>query len=130
MSAINSLKCPRCGWDFCVPKDVNTRIMNMVNRKPTNVMRLLKLLSKTIKRELPSENDNNEFYYFLKAIDNIENRITVWAITKYLEDGLIHKGYGLAYLRGMIRNKSTHKKTLTKKEKKMLGTAPPIREAR
>ena len=128
--AISSLKCPRCGFDFCLPKDVNTRIMDMVNKKSSRVMRIYKLLAKTIKKELPSENDNHEFYYFLKAIDNVEDRIIVWAITKYLEDGLVHKGFGLAYIRGMVRNKNTHKKTLTKKEKKMLGTAPPVREAR
>ena len=128
--AISSLKCPRCGFDFCLPKDVNTRIMDMVNKKSSRVMRIYKLLAKTIKKELPSENDNHEFYYFLKAIDNVEDRIIVWAITKYLEDGLVHKGFGLAYIRGMVRNKNTHKKALTKKEKKMLGTAPPVREAR
>jgi len=128
--AITSLKCPRCGWDFCLPKDVNTRIMDMVNRKPARIRRMYKLLVRTIKKELPSENDNHEFYYFLKAIDQTDDRIIAWAINKYLEDGLIHKGYGLAYLRGIIRNKSTHKKTLTKKEKKMLGTAPPLREAK
>ena len=128
--AISSLKCPRCGFDFCLPKDVNTRIMDMVNKKSSRVMRIYKLLAKTIKKELPSENDNHEFYYFLKAIDNVEDRIIVWAITKYLEDGLVHKGFGLAYIRGMVRNKNIHKKTLTKKEKKMLGTAPPVREAR
>ena len=128
--AISSLKCPRCGFDFCLPKDVNTRIMDMVNKKSSRVMRIYKLLAKTIKKELPSENDNHEFYYFLKAIDNVEDRIIVWAITKYLEDGLVHKGFGLAYIRGMVRNKNTHKKTLTKKEKKMLGTAPPVGEAR
>ena len=128
--AITSLKCPKCGFDFCLPKDVNTRIMDMVNKKSSRVMRMYKLLVRTIKKELPSENDNSEFYYFLKATNEVDDRTVVWAINKYLEDGLVHKGYGLAYLRGIIRNKSTHKKTLTKKQKKILGTAPPLREAK
>ena len=126
---LNSLKCPKCGFDYLLPRDVNTRIMDMVNKKSDSLRRLYKLLSKTIKKELPSDNDNQEFYYFLKALNDMDERIIVWGINKYLQDGLIHKGFGLAYLRGIIRNKSIHKNTLTKKEKKMLGSSPPIKEA-
>tara|TARA_Y100000310_G_C20661664_1_gene805140 strand:- start:1532 stop:1927 length:396 start_codon:yes stop_codon:yes gene_type:complete len=125
---ISSLKCPKCGFDFLLPSNINKKIFDMMATKGKRLRRLYKLLSKTIKKELPSENDRTEFYYFLKAIDDTNERIIIWGINKYLEDNLIHKGYGLAYLRGIIRNKAQNSDILRIKEKKRLGTSPPIKE--
>lgn len=127
-STISSLKCPKCGFDFLLPSNINKKIFDMMAVKGRRLRRLYKLLSKTIKKELPSDNDRTEFYYFLKAIDDTDERIIVWTINKYLENNLVHKGYGLAYLRGMIRNRANNSGIMKIKEKKMLGTSPPIKE--
>ena len=121
-----NIKCPCCGYVLNKKYDATKEIGTLIAKRSSGTRVYLRKVLRSINRNLPSDMTRDAQYKFLQGI-NIANDETVkWAIDRYIDEGHLFQGRGLAYLKSMILNHSKNRKKMSKNERLTRGLSPPL----
>jgi len=98
----------------------------MLSVKPERTIKYIKKLATEIQQNVPSEYNAKSYFFFLKGIEEANNRIVERAIEHYLRAGYHLQGKGFAYVKAMINNEKTNSAKKLENEYKRLGRTPKI----
>ena len=118
-------KCPACGYDLNKSYNISLSINNLLKVRNRKTIKYLNKITTKIIRNIPSEN-RETYFKFLFGIRKVEDNVIDWAIEQYYQGQYFNTGKGFPYLRKIIQNRNENMEVLTKNEKLMLGSAPPI----
>ena len=118
-------KCPACGYNLNKGYNISLSINNLLKIRNKKTIKYLNKIATKIVVSIPSESRNN-YFKFLFGIKNVEDNVIDWAIEQYYQGKYFNTGKGFPYLRKIIQNRNQNVETLTKNEKLMLGSSPPV----
>ena len=121
-----SNKCPVCGY-YLGRKKVNFSMEITVLSKGFSPMtrKLLRSASSQIMSNIPSDNDQRKYFFFLQALQVVKDEnIIRWGLNKFHRDGCALKGKGFSYLKQMVFNENTNRKKKLENEYKTGGRSP------
>ena len=118
-------KCPACGYNLNKGYNISLSINNLLKIRNKKTIKYLNKIATKIVVSIPSESRNN-YFKFLFGIKNVEDNVIDWAIEQYYQGKYFNTGKGFPYLRKIIQNRNQNVETLTKNEKLMLGSPPPL----
>ena len=121
-------KCPVCGYNFGYEYNYSKEILNMINQKSNRLKKYLKIVNSEVMLNVPSEYSTRGYFLFIKSIENVKDRLVIRAIEHYIKAGYHFQGKGFNYLKAIIKNESTNKKSKLRNEYKRLGRTPKIRK--
>tara|TARA_Y100001951_G_C11123779_1_gene174320 strand:+ start:9 stop:395 length:387 start_codon:yes stop_codon:yes gene_type:complete len=124
--AKNNIKCPCCGYVFNRKYDPTQEIGKLIAKRNSGTKAYLRKILLLINKNLPSDMTRDVQYKFLQGISKANDNVIKWAIDRYLEEGHLAKGRGLAYLKSMILNHSKNRTKMTKSERLSRGLSPPL----
>jgi hypothetical protein len=118
------LKCPACGYYFGGTVNYGAKIVELLSHRSRLTRKMLKKVSSKIQVEIPSDNSQMRYYYFLQGISKASDNVVRWAITRYNGDGQMYQTRGFAYLRSIILNEIKNKKKRLQHEYRTKGRSP------
>ena len=111
-----SNKCPACGFDSGINYNHSREILMMLSTKPERTIKYIKKLATEIQQNVPSEYNAKSYFFFLKGIEEADNRIVERAIEHYLRAGYHLQAKGFAYVKAMINNKAKRRREWLKED--------------
>jgi hypothetical protein len=121
-----NIKCPCCGYVFNRKYDPTQEIGKLIAKRSLGARSCLRKILLLINKNLPSDMTRDMQYKFLQGISIANDNVIKWAVDRYLEEGHLTKGRGLAYLKSMILNHSKNRTTMSKNERMSRGITPPL----
>ena len=122
-----ALKCPACGYYFGKEYIPGKEIRELLQVRSPKVRERLRMITNNIQTKVPSDNSQHKYFMFLQAINDIDDKIILWGINRFVLDGHINKTRGFAYLKFIMLNEKTNRKQRLKNEYHSLGRPPSIR---
>ena len=121
-----AFECPQCGFNFFKKHNYISKI-NMLLKKRSSVARKhLREVAHCIKDNVPSDAERDKYYFFLYNVDNVNDQTLIWGLNEYYKGKHYLYGKGYGYLKSIILSRDKNKEKLSKNERKLLGSAPPI----
>lgn len=124
---IEELICPECGhnlMDNNYNYNPKKRLTLLKLEKDKDLMRLITKTVRLIKKNIPSENNTRNEYFFMKRIQNVKDVAIKVGIHRYLEGHHVYGGKGFAYLSKIIQYTETNSERQYELEQKRLGKLP------
>jgi len=118
-------KCPACGYDLNKSYNISLSINNLLKVRNRKTIKYLNKIATKVLRNIPSEN-RETYFKFLFGIKKVEDNVVDWAVEQYYQGQYFNTGKGFPYLRKIIQNRNENVEVLTKNEKLMLGSSPPV----
>ena len=118
-------KCPACGYDLNKSYNISLSINNLLKVRNRKTIKYLNRIATKVVRNIPSEN-RETYFKFLFGIKKVEDNVVDWAVEQYYQGQYFNTGKGFPYLRKIIQNRNENVEVLTKNEKLMLGSPPPV----
>ena len=118
-------KCPSCGYDLNKSYNISLSINNLLKVRNRKTIKYLNKIATKVLRNIPSEN-RETYFKFLFGIKKVEDNVVDWAVEQYYQGQYFNTGKGFPYLRKIIQNRNENVEVLTKNEKLMLGSSPPV----
>ena len=118
-------KCPACGYDLNKSYNISLSINNLLKVRNRKTIKYLNRIATKVVRNIPSEN-RETYFKFLFGIKKVEDNVVDWAVEQYYQGQYFNTGKGFPYLRKIIQNRNENVEVLTKNEKLMLGSSPPV----
>ena len=118
-------KCPACGYDLNKSYNISLSINNLLKVRNRKTIKYLNKIATKVVRNIPSEN-RETYFKFLFGIKKVEDNVVDWAVEQYYQGQYFNTGKGFPYLRKIIQNRNENVEVLTKNEKLMLGSSPPV----
>ena len=118
-------KCPACGYDLNKSYNISLSINNLLKVRNRKTIKYLNMIATKVLRNIPSEN-RETYFKFLFGIKKVEDNVVDWAVEQYYQGQYFNTGKGFPYLRKIIQNRNENVEVLTKNEKLMLGSSPPV----
>ena len=121
--------CPNCGYDLSEKKPANftPMIQMLLSSKSESTQKMLRNILSIAREYHPIR--TKDIFFFLKAIEDADDRIIRYSIDQYYTKGHYLKK-GLPYLKAMIVNYNKNKDEIREIERKVYGTKPPYREVK
>ena len=120
------MKCPCCGYVLNKKYDATKEIGSLIAKRSSGTRIYLRKVLQSINKNLPSDMTRNAQFKFLQGISTANDNVIKWAIDRYIEEGHLTHGRGLAYLKSMILNHSKNRKSMSKNERLSRGLSPPL----
>ena len=118
-------KCPACGYSLNKRYNISLSINNLLKVRGRKTVKYLNKIATRIVQNIPSEN-RERYFQFLFGIKNVDDSVIEWAIEQYYQGKYFNTGKGFPYLRKIIQNRNENVDVLSKNEKLMLGSPPPV----
>ena len=117
--------CPACGYKLNQKYNISLSINNLLKARSKKAVKYLNKAAIEITRKIPSEN-RVTYFQFLFGIKNVKNEIIIWAIEQYYQGKYSNTGKGFSYLRKIIQNRNENIDMISKNERQMIGSTPPV----
>ena len=118
-------KCPACEYDLNKRYNISLSINNLLKVRGKKTVKYLNKIATRVVQNIPSEN-RERYFQFLFGIKNVDDGVIEWAIEQYYQGKYFNTGKGFPYLRKIIQNRNENVDVLSKNEKLMLGSPPPV----
>jgi len=116
------MKCECCGHINGRKYNPQRRIIELIEAREHN--NKLKDVIRLIRKEIPSDKDNQKTFYFLQAISKIPDDAVEKVIHNYVTDEHVYQGKGFAYLQRMIIDGYANRSKMIENEIKKFGRTP------
>ena len=118
-------KCPACGYGLNKRYNISLSINNLLRVRAKKTVKYLNKIATRIVQNIPSEN-RERYFQFLFGVKSVDDNVIEWAIEQYYQGKYFNTGKGFPYLRKIIQNRNENVDVLSKNEKLMLGSPPPL----
>jgi len=122
------MKCPACGYEENKKYNPSKRILELIAQRTTKTKEELKSIIKEIRKNIPSDNNNSDTFFFLQGISNIKDNVVSMVINRYANKKYQYDGRGFKYLKNMILREEKNKDMRKQHEEKRLGKTPKKKE--